>query len=155
MAKPRRPIPDDFVSVAPTLCVIEAVDRWSVSPATLYSWEARTGVRCERRDNARGNARRIPADFAAVAGTMPDVVVAKLYGVAPQTVCRWRQASGITSFAPQSEARKAAVERRRKGGSDQPVTRFVARPARSSALQDAGITADLYRTAMQAFGRAA
>ena len=43
-----RPIPDDFVALAPTLSKQAALKHWSVAFATLQRWEQETGSMCQR-----------------------------------------------------------------------------------------------------------
>lgn len=44
MASPRRPMPDDFPAVMPTLTYPEAQKHWRTGQSTLYRWSAEAGV---------------------------------------------------------------------------------------------------------------
>lgn len=59
--RPRRPVPADFATVAPTIPVSQARTHWRTAHAQIQRWEAETGVRCARLKPGR------PAPGAAVA----------------------------------------------------------------------------------------
>lgn len=58
MAKPRRPIPANFVADAPSLSVSAAMKAWAVDFHVLARWERELGVRCKRLKPGPGTKAR-------------------------------------------------------------------------------------------------
>lgn len=48
-----RPVPDDFIALAPKTYLKNAAKFWRASGNTIFRWELETGVLCQRKVYAR------------------------------------------------------------------------------------------------------
>lgn len=90
----RRPVPDDFSSIAPTMNLRTLMAHYRTGPDTLRRWLDETGVRA-------GPYRRVrpaPDDFTAVASTMSLRDLSRRYHTCVKVVIRWMAETGAEPY---------------------------------------------------------
>jgi hypothetical protein len=64
----KRPVPDDFADVAPTMPILRLQAHYGVGENVVRRWEAETGIKAQRLRSAPGEGKRHRAKLAAVRG---------------------------------------------------------------------------------------
>jgi hypothetical protein len=119
-ARRKRPLPDDFLAVAPTITVNAACARWSATHETVKRWLKDAGI-------ARFEVSQcqMPADFPAVASE-PSRELAERFGVAITTIHNWRAKLGVPHppmrRQPRAQAEPVVRKFTPRRGRPQPVT---------------------------------
>lgn len=94
----RRPVPNDFAQVAPTLCLSALSKHYQTSDMVVRRWCKNTGINPARATNRGGKAPRpAPADFARVAPTMSINALSAHYKINARGIKRWIEETGVAS----------------------------------------------------------
>ena len=83
--RPPRPLPADFLEIAPTLSYAAAEKRWKAGAIQIRTWYRDAGIGPARATRWKP----IPEGFAEIAPTMRLYDLARRYEVQPETVRRW------------------------------------------------------------------
>lgn len=94
----RRPVPNDFAQVAPTLCLSALSKHYQTSDMVVRRWCKNTGINPARATNRGGKAPKpAPEGFAAIAPTLSITALCKQYGVNHRCIKRWLEEAGTYS----------------------------------------------------------
>jgi hypothetical protein len=95
-----RPMPEDFMELAPTLHLSEALRHWSVGERALRRWYAEAGIVPAAYDHTH-KRRRLgappPDDFRDVAPTLYIRELMHHYRRGEKVIIRWLKESGVRS----------------------------------------------------------
>ena len=89
----RKPLPDDFAQVAPTMFRYELKRRYGAKDETIKRWLGEAGV--SAREYISPKRRPVPDDFAQVAPRMHKAAIERHYRACPEAVARWLVETGI------------------------------------------------------------
>lgn len=90
----KRPVPNDFAEVAPTMLQSKLAKHYRTSESAVKRWIEETGVTPLKGHPCKYKAAPCPSDFAEVAPTMGIVALSKHYGISHKTIKRWLQETG-------------------------------------------------------------
>ncbi len=94
MSNGPRPVPDDFIALAPTMGVKACMRQWGVGRITLARWAKEAGV-IFAADVAK--IRPAPEGFVEAYGSMPIRAMKKAFKCDERTIYRWADEMGLPS----------------------------------------------------------
>ena len=108
MGQPRRPMPPDFLEVAPTLSQLGLRQHYKTGVDTVIRWLREAQV--QSLGVKRRKRFEVPSDFATYAPLMSNGALGFRYGVSDHTAARWRDECGIAPYI--EAARKGVILKR-------------------------------------------
>lgn len=90
----RRPMPDDFPEVAPTMSTDALARHYRAGAGKVLKWLKDIGIQRSSADT-RFRARPVPEGFAGLARELTTHELVDRFGVSADTIKRWRRAAGV------------------------------------------------------------